>query len=112
MLKHPQSLFGHRLRAARERAGLPQDRLGVMIGLDESCSSARISRYETGTHEPPFAVAEKLAAALSVPTAYFYCGDERMANLILDLAGLSGTEIESVRRSVARVKKRRTIPRR
>ena len=40
--------FGVRLRQARERLGLPQDKLGVMIGLDEGCSSARISRYETG----------------------------------------------------------------
>ncbi|MEY4592921.1 MAG: hypothetical protein RIR18_1816 [Pseudomonadota bacterium] len=85
MAKHPQTVFGQRLRAARERAGLPQDRLGVMIGLDEFCSSARISRYETGTHEPPFAVAESLAAALSVPAAYFYCADEQMANIVLAL---------------------------
>jgi len=65
MSKHPQSLFGLRLRAARERANLPQDRLGVLIGLDEGCSSARISRYETGTHQPPFLVAEKLAGVLN-----------------------------------------------
>jgi transcriptional regulator with XRE-family HTH domain len=41
-------VFGTRLREARELAGIPQDKLGVMIGLDESSSSARISRYETG----------------------------------------------------------------
>ena len=47
--------------------GLPQDKLGVMIGLDEGSSSARISRYETGVHEPAFNIACKLAQALQVP---------------------------------------------
>lgn len=55
---------GARLRQARERMGLPQDKLGVMIGLDEGSSSARISRYETGVHEPAFNIACKLAQAL------------------------------------------------
>lgn len=58
MSKHPSapSLFGRRLKEARFRADIPQDRLGVMIGLDEGSSSARMSRYETGIHELPFRV--------------------------------------------------------
>ena len=40
-----------------------------MIGIDEVSSSARISRYEAGTHEPQFRTAQKLAAALRVPVA-------------------------------------------
>jgi len=80
----PASLFGLRLRAARESAKLPQDRLGVLIGLDESCASARISRYETGVHQPPYTLAQKLASALNIPTAYLYCEDENLAELILE----------------------------
>ncbi|MCX7177084.1 MAG: helix-turn-helix transcriptional regulator [Proteobacteria bacterium] len=79
----PASLFGIRLRAAREHANLPQDRLGADIGIDESCASARISRYETGVHQPPYALAQKLATALKVPTAYLYCDDNDLAALIL-----------------------------
>jgi transcriptional regulator with XRE-family HTH domain len=60
-----------------------------MVGLDESCSSARISRYETGIHEPPSATAEKLAAALSVPLAYFYCEDDRLAEILIYYAALA-----------------------
>ncbi|MDR3159161.1 MAG: helix-turn-helix transcriptional regulator [Zoogloeaceae bacterium] len=71
------------MRTARIAAGLPQDRLGVLIGLDEQCSSARISRYEGGVHEPPFRMAEQIAAALRVPVAYFYCPDETLARLLL-----------------------------
>jgi transcriptional regulator with XRE-family HTH domain len=40
------NVFGRRLREARESLGIAQDKLGVMIGLDEGCASARMSRYE------------------------------------------------------------------
>jgi len=76
-------VFGKRLREARELAGLPQDKLGVLIGLDESTSSARISRYETGVHEPPVKTAKRLAVALKVPLAFLYCDDEVLAKILL-----------------------------
>lgn len=82
------TLFGRRLRAARSRAGIPQDKLGVMIGLDEGSSSARISRYETGIHEPPFATAQNLGQVLNVPAAYFYCEDDQMAELLVQYLSL------------------------
>jgi transcriptional regulator with XRE-family HTH domain len=50
----PKSLFGRRLREARLRTGIPQDKLGVSIGLDEASASARISRYKSEIHAPPF----------------------------------------------------------
>lgn len=81
--------FGARLRQARERMGLPQDRLGVLIGLDEGSSSARISRYETGVHEPAFNIACKLAQVLDVDVAYFYCEDDWLANAVLRLRTLT-----------------------
>lgn len=84
----PRTLFGRRLREARLRAGIPQDKLGVLIGIDELSSSARISRYENGTHEPPFAIAEKLAAALGVPPPFFYSPDEDLADVIRGFAAL------------------------
>lgn len=95
------------MRAARERANLPQDRLGVMIGLDEGCSSARISRYETGVHQPPFEVAEMLAEALGVPTTYFYCADDQIAEVLLGLANFTEAELTSVQNSIRRVQKKR-----
>jgi transcriptional regulator with XRE-family HTH domain len=100
MLRHPQSLFGHRLRTARIRAGIAQDRLGVLIGLDEGCSSARISRYETGTHAPPFEIAQSIASILKVPVAYFYCPQDKLAEIIVELYGLSEEEIELVQQSI------------
>lgn len=70
--------------------GVAQDKLGVMIGLDELSSSARISRYETGIHAPPFAVVERLSAALHVPPAYFYCESDDLAQLVVGFASLPG----------------------
>lgn len=82
-LSPSSTLFGRRLRAARNRAGMPQDKLGVMIGLDESSSSARMSRYETGIHEPPFGTVLNLGQVLKVPAAYFYCEDDQLAELLV-----------------------------
>ena len=76
------SIFGKRLREVRLQNEIPHDKLGVMSGLDEGSSSARMSRYENGVHEPPFQLVMKLAEILHVPTAYFYCGDDRLAELM------------------------------
>ena len=108
MQKHPKSLFGIRLRTARERANLPQDRLGVLIGLDESCSSARVSRYETGVHQPPFELAEKFAEVLGVPVAYLYCTDDKMAEVLLGLADFTEMELVTLQNSVRRIQKKRS----
>jgi len=81
--KEPVTVFGHRLREARRRAGIPQDKLGVAIGLDETTASARISRYETGIHEPSVEIARKLATVLRVPTAYLYCDQDELAEFLL-----------------------------
>ncbi len=82
-------MFGKRLREAREMAGIPQDKLGVLIGLEESSSSARISRYETGVHEPPVRTAKKIAVALKVPLAFLYCDDDVLAAIVLQAHRMS-----------------------
>lgn len=78
-----KSLFGRRLKQARIAIGLAQDKLGVMIGLDESCSSARMSRYENGIHAPAFEIAQRIAEAMNLPTSYFYCADDDLAELLI-----------------------------
>jgi transcriptional regulator with XRE-family HTH domain len=84
-----KSIFGKRLREARVNFGIPQDKLGVLIGIDESCSSARISRYEAGVHAPPMTIAKNLANALDVPLTYFYCEDDWLANFLIQYNKLS-----------------------
>ncbi|QOZ83024.1 MULTISPECIES: helix-turn-helix domain-containing protein [Chromobacterium] len=87
--KPPASIFGRRLREVRLKRDIPQDKLGVMVGLDEGTASARISRYETGTHAPPFDMAVRLAAILEVPVPYFYCDDESLSEVMLAWSKLS-----------------------
>ena len=89
----PDSVFGRRLKEARVSAGLPQDRLGVLIGLDEGSSSARMSRYESGRHEPPYRVALRIAEVLQVPVAYFYCDRDDLAELLRVACKLDGESV-------------------
>jgi transcriptional regulator with XRE-family HTH domain len=77
-----KSVLARRLRQARERAGLAQERLGQLAGLEESSSSARMSRYETGIHEPPQQFVQAVAKVLGLSPAFFYCNDDRLAEII------------------------------
>lgn len=79
------TVFGRRLRARREALGWSQEKVGVLIGIDESSSRARISRYELGVHEPAVPTAMLIADALQVPLAHLYCEDDGTAALLLAL---------------------------
>jgi transcriptional regulator with XRE-family HTH domain len=98
-----KSIFSRRLREARIRACIAQDRLGVMIGLDEGSSSARISRYENGVHEPPFPVIESIAKILKVPVAYFFCDDDRLAEIMRVYASGNEKERQAIFDSISSV---------
>jgi transcriptional regulator with XRE-family HTH domain len=73
------SVFSKRLKEARIRAGLSQEGLGVLAGIDEMSSSARMNQYERGKHEPDFSMVERIAKVLNVPESYFYAKDEDAA---------------------------------
>ena len=73
------------MRELRESLGWAQEKVGIAIGIEESSSRARISRYELGVHEPPVATARRIAEALGVPLAYLYCEDDAIAALLLAL---------------------------
>jgi transcriptional regulator with XRE-family HTH domain len=103
MQRHPDSVFGRRLRAAREAAGLPQDRLGTKIGIDEGCGSARIGRYETGIHQPAFEIAEKIATVLRVPTAYFYCRSDALSEVLCATSDFTHDELNRLKKSADRI---------
>lgn len=64
---------------------MSQEKVGVQIGIDESASRTRISRYEVGAHEPPVETARLIARALGVPLAYLYCDEEEVAVLLKEL---------------------------
>lgn len=82
---HSPSVVGRRMKALREELRLSQEKVGVAIGIDESSSRARISRYELGVHEPALPTARLIATALEAPLTYLYCEDDRVASLLLAL---------------------------
>ena len=86
------NVVGRRMRSRREELGWSQEKVGVLIGIDESSSRARISRYEIGTHEPPVETARLIANVLGVPLAYLYCDEEDVAALLKELAEQSASQ--------------------
>lgn len=86
------SVLGRRMRERREELGWSQEKVGVVVGLDESSARARISRYELGVHEPAMPTARLIAQALEVPLIYLYCEDDGIASLLLKLHRLTDRE--------------------
>lgn len=78
-------MFATRLKEARKRAGLSQEKLGVLAGIDEMSASARMNQYERGKHEPHSSFVQRLAEVLSVPESFFYEKDDDVARLLLFL---------------------------
>ncbi|MBV8035526.1 MAG: helix-turn-helix transcriptional regulator [Pelomonas sp.] len=77
------SVIGRRLKEARQRAGLSQERLGLEAGLEAESASARMNRYETGARSPTLELMERIGAVLKVPASYFYEADDLTAELLL-----------------------------
>jgi len=75
-------MLAHRLRAARLRKGLSQEKLGILAQIDESTASARMNQYERGIHTPDFELVCRLAEILDVPSCYFYTQEDELAELV------------------------------
>jgi transcriptional regulator with XRE-family HTH domain len=75
--------FPQRLKEARTRIGVSQKKLGILAGIDEFSSSARINQYEKGKHAPDFTMAKRLAAVLKIPTSYLYEADDDIASMLM-----------------------------
>lgn len=86
------TILSLRLKAARQRAALSQERLGIEAGIDPSSASARVNRYETGSRIPDPDTVQRLAVVLNVPAAYFYAVADDEAELLLTYHGLPESE--------------------
>lgn len=75
-------MLPHRLKEARTRKGLSQQKLGVLAGIDEATASARMNQYERGIHVPDFELVCRLAAILDVPSCYFYTVEDELAEQV------------------------------
>lgn len=74
-----------RLKEARQRAKLTQEKLGVLAGIEEATAYSRLSHYENGTDKPTFDLVCEFARVLNVPECYFYTVDDDFAEAVLDL---------------------------
>lgn len=86
------SVFAGRLKQARMAAGLSQERLGVLAGIEEASASARMNQYERGKHHPDFSMVERIAKVLNIPEAYFYATDDDVAQLLISYHRASRTK--------------------
>ncbi|RNM04045.1 helix-turn-helix domain-containing protein [Dickeya undicola] len=74
-----------RLKTARLRADLTQEKLGVLAGIEEETARSRVSQYEGGIHRPTFEMMCAFAKVLNVPECYFYTVSDDFADMILEL---------------------------
>lgn len=73
----------HRLKEARMKKRLSQERLGIMAGIDEATASARMNQYEKGIHVPDFDLMCRIGTILDVPACYFYTIEDDLAKMII-----------------------------
>jgi transcriptional regulator with XRE-family HTH domain len=59
--------LGKRIKEARQRSGLSQQKLSSIVGV----SDKTISAYEVGRVEPPLDALEKIGSATNHPLAFF-----------------------------------------
>jgi transcriptional regulator with XRE-family HTH domain len=97
------STLAKRLKEARLRAGLSQERLGVLAGIDEMTASARMNQYERGKHAPDWLTVQRLATVLQVPVAYFYAEDDAAAELLLAFYALPLEAREEAVKAIRRI---------
>jgi len=74
-------VLAHRLKQARLRAGLSQEKLGKLAGIDPMSASARMNQYERGKHAPDYQLMCRVAEILKMPVSWFYTADEDEARL-------------------------------
>lgn len=77
------TVFSARLKEARLAAGLSQERLGVLAGIEEASASARMNQYERGKHQPEYSMVERIARVLDLPEAFFYAKSDDAAQLLI-----------------------------
>ena len=84
MTTEDKTPFPKRLKEARKAAKYTQEQLGIEAGIDEGSASARMNQYEKGIHAPDFTMVKSIAKVLNIPTAYFYCEEDQLAQMICE----------------------------
>jgi transcriptional regulator with XRE-family HTH domain len=99
------SVFAIRLKEARLKAGISQEKLGIDAGLDEMSASARMNRYELGKRVPDLDLIERFADVLNVPMTYFFAVEQNEADLLLAFQSLDVISRHEVLKFIGQLKK-------
>jgi transcriptional regulator with XRE-family HTH domain len=97
--------FSKRLKWAREQAGLTQEGLGRLAGIDEASASPRMNQYEKGKYFPNLSVLKKIAGVVNLPVSFFYAEKDIEAELILRFHRMSEEDKKKVLEFVNQIKK-------
>lgn len=76
-----KDMINDRLKTARLRAKLSQEKLGKLSGIDPTSASARMNQYERGKHSPDYRLMCRVAEILEMPVSWFYTQDDDQARL-------------------------------
>jgi transcriptional regulator with XRE-family HTH domain len=79
------SPIAKRLKKARIAKKISQKQLGILVGIDPSTASSRMNHYECNRHIPNFKLVLEISKILNVPTPYFYCDDDDIADLLINI---------------------------
>ena len=71
-----EEVVAQRIRIAREAAGLSQEALGILAGIDEATAKVRINQYENGRHTPPLSMIQTIANVVSRPVTWFISSED------------------------------------
>ncbi|WP_159650561.1 helix-turn-helix domain-containing protein [Vibrio atypicus] len=85
-----------RLRYIRKKQGITQEELGYKLGMEPAGASARISQYETGKHAPDYATVKRISEVLDTPVAYFYCEDDILAEIVIEISGYNSVTKQNI----------------
>jgi len=99
------SVFSTRLKEARLKAAISQEKLGIEAGLDENSASTRMNRYELGTRMPDLDLILRFAEVLNVPVTYFFALEQHEADLLLAFQDLDVISKHEVLKFIAGLKK-------
>lgn len=80
-----ETMVPKRLKEARKRAGLSQEKFLQLTDVESVSDKSQISSYESGRYSPPYEFIVQIAKALNYPEGYFYTQDDHFAELILQL---------------------------
>ncbi|HFK3547989.1 TPA: helix-turn-helix domain-containing protein [Escherichia coli] len=97
------SMVPKRLKEAREAAGLSQEKLSELVGIEGTSTRSRMSNYEAGRFTPPFKFICRVADVLGYPEYYFYIVNDVTAKKLLQMYKGEKNSIENIELEASRM---------